>query len=620
MTGRLLIAGCAVALGTALLAQDIPPPPPPPPPSPISAVARDAPTGLGVGRASLSGRVVTDETTPQPVRRASVRLGGVDSNGGRIAVTDDAGRFAFAGLPAGRYVLTPTREGFVGVAYGAKRPDRPGWALTIADGQQLTDVVVRMLRGAVITGTVRDETGQPAPGQLISVMRYGFSTQTGERALQPVRGLFSATADDRGIYRVYGLAPGDYVVVAPQGIGSRNGVDVHRVTAADVSWATQQIQNRGRAGSPTLPSPPRAPNILYAPVFFPGVPNEASATTITLSAGQERAGVDISLLLVPTAAISGTVSFADGSTPTGVQLFLLAHDRIEGLAFSGFSSVPTVVNGKFTFTGLTPGRYTVTARPASAPPTSRGGGPPPSAESMAQFALTEVNVDGQDVTVALRLQTGATVAGRLAFSGTLPPPADLSRVRVALSAVIGRGQAAIGVAPATVDASGAFDFAGVAPGRYRLSASVPGSGPTTGWQVRSAMVAGSDALDTPLEIGSAPVSDIVVTFTDRPADLSGRIQDAKGQPAPEYFVIVFASDKKFWTPQSRWIQAKRPASDGRFTFPNLPPGTYNLAAVTDVEQGEWFDPSFLAQLAPASITLTIVEGEKKIQDIQVAAN
>jgi uncharacterized protein (DUF2141 family) len=114
--------------------------------------------------------------------------------------------------------------------------------------------------------------------------------------------------------------------------------------------------------------------------------------------------------------------------------------------------------------------------------------------------------------------------------------------------------------------------------------------------------------------------DLVVTFTDRPADLSGRIQDAKGRPTPEYFVIVFASDKTFWTPQSRWIQAKRPASDGRFTFANLPPGTYNLAAVTDVEQGEWFDPSFLAQLASASIKLVIAEGEKKTQDIQVAGN
>jgi hypothetical protein len=192
-------------------------------------------------------------------------------------------------------------------------------------------------------------------------------------------------------------------------------------------------------------------------------------------------------------------------------------------------------------------------------------------------------------------------------------------MRVSLSAVTGRDGAAIGVPAATVDTVGAFEFGVVAPGRYRMSASVPGSTATSGWQLRSATSGGRDALDTPLEVGSAAMRDVVVTFTDRPADLSGRIQDAKGQPAPEYFVIVFASDKTFWTPQSRWIQANRPSSDGRFTFPNLPPGNYNLAAVTDVEQGEWFDPSFLAQLAPASIGLVIADGEKKVQDIQVAA-
>jgi protocatechuate 3,4-dioxygenase beta subunit len=186
-----------------------------------------------------------------------------------------------------------------------------------------------------------------------------------------------------------------------------------------------------------------------------------------------------------------------------------------------------------------------------------------------------------------------------------------------LSAVLGRTGTAIGVNPATVDADGTFRFTGVAPGRYRMSASVPGAAARV-WMLRSAVVDGHDAIDVPIDVGSTPLHDVAVTFTDKPSDLSGRILDGAGHPAPEYFIILFASDQSLWTGQSRWIQAKRPASDGRFTFPNMQPGNYYLAAVTDVEQGEWYDPAFLAQLAPASIKVAIAEGETKTQDIQLA--
>ena len=42
-----------------------------------------------------------------------------------------------------------------------------------------------------------------------------------------------------------------------------------------------------------------------------------------------------------------------------------------------------------------------------------------------------------------------------------------------------------------------------------------------------------------------------------------------------------------------------------------------MTAVTDVEQGEWFNPDFLAQLASGSIPITLAEGEKKTQNIRL---
>jgi hypothetical protein len=51
----------------------------------------------------------------------------------------------------------------------------------------------------------------------------------------------------------------------------------------------------------------------------------------------------------------------------------------------------------------------------------------------------------------------------------------------------------------------------------------------------------------------------------------------------------------------------------------MPPGTYFLAALTDVDENEWFDPAFLAQIAPPnSIPVTIVDGQRTVQDVRIA--
>ena len=73
-------------------------------------------------------------------------------------------------------------------------------------------------------------------------------------------------------------------------------------------------------------------------------------------------------------------------------------------------------------------------------------------------------------------------------------------------------------------------------------------------------------------------------------------------------------------PQSRRIQSVRPGTDGRFVFRGIPAGEYRLTAVTDVEPGEWYDPTFLEQLMNASITVSVREGERKVQDIKVATS
>jgi hypothetical protein len=74
---------------------------------------------------------------------------------------------------------------------------------------------------------------------------------------------------------------------------------------------------------------------------------------------------------------------------------------------------------------------------------------------------------------------------------------------------------------------------------------------------------------------------------------------------------VFPVESKYWTLNSRRIKAVRPGLDGRFSIRGLPPGEYRIGAVVDVENGEWFEPSFLQPLLGASAALTLSEGEKR---------
>ena len=107
-----------------------------------------------------------------------------------------------------------------------------------------------------------------------------------------------------------------------------------------------------------------------------------------------------------------------------------------------------------------------------------------------------------------------------------------------------------------------------------------------------------------------------IAFSDRVAQLSGHLQHALGGAAPEWNV-VFPTDQALWTPHSRRIQSVRPAVDGGFAFVNLPPGEYRLVAVDDIEPGQWDDPSILQQLVPSSMTLSIADGQAKVQDVKV---
>lgn len=589
----------ALVLATPLLAQSVPP------------SARDVRAEI-TGSAFLSGIVQSDDESSRPLRRASVRLTSDRLITPRVLVTGDDGRFEYANLPPGQYSLYVYRTGFQSMNYGAKRPGGSGSSIVLGEGQRLRDVVVRLPRYAAISGTVYDQNGEPAQGVAVEVMRY--SLRNGVRVLGPMYGRAQRT-DDRGVYRTYGLEPGDFYVAAGPDTDVQAPAGLERMVASDIDQVLRAATS-GMAAA-LLASSSARQFVSFAPIFYPGSADPAGASAIAVKPGEERTGVDIRLQLVPTARVDGTVTGPDGQPMSGVQVFatmISVAGSMELFRVDALGTARSDAQGRFTFPAVPPGQYLLSAQAPARGGSAAGG---PSAGPL--WGMADLPINGSDQAVTFAMQPGMTVSGRVVFDGTtLARPDSAVNVRVTLSAVqIGPG-VTMGAPVAAVNADGTFAITGAAPGRFRLTTQNVSTAAMAGWSLRSAMVGGVDSLDVPLDIRPGQnIDDAVLTFTDHPAELSGTLLAPSGVPTSDYFVIVFAADRAFWVPPFRRVVMTRPTNVGRYLVRNLPPGAYCIAALTDVAQGEWLDPAFLEPLVAASVRVTIGEGEKKAQDLRI---
>ncbi len=568
--------------------------------------ARDRPREPPRGTATVAGVVLTDEAQPRPLRRARVTLSGSVLPLARALITDDQGAFAFEGLPAGRYAIGAMKDGYVPMNHGATRSGRPGAPFDLRDGESRR-VSLNLPRGGVITGTVTSADGQPVAGSRVVALVERYLPNLSERRLSPAV-MNSAQTDDRGAYRIFGLAPGAYVVAALTTASHLPAGDLHVTTDAEVRRALADVRAPG-AAPPRQRAAPAEParRVTYVPVFFPGTPVAAQAARVTIGKGEERPGIDIPMHAVPTARVEGTVfsprpvqaiSVGVSTTPTSsttVDLF-----RTQRRADP---------DGRFVIPGVPPGKYTVFAQ-AAIPPRAVG-------ERMTMlWAFTDIVVDGEDVgNVVLTLSPGLTLSGRVAFEGTQPPAVDLSKLRINAPLTLTGGIVSLPMPPVQVDAGGRFTIDGIVPGTYRSSGSLQGvRAPIGRWWLKSLLLGGRDVLDSPIEIRQS-TDDAVVVFSDRASELAGIVRKASGEPAPGSLVVVFSTQPGAWFFNSRRVAAVKAGADGRYSIRNLPPGEYHVATPHDLESEEWFDPIALQELVAASVRVTIGEHEQKTLDM-----
>jgi hypothetical protein len=528
----------------------------------------EAPRGTSIIRGQI---LAADNGTP--IRRAQVRINAPEVRESRVATTDAQGHFEIKELPAGRYTMSASKGGFVTLQYGQRRPSESGTPIELGDGQTLEKIAIALPRGSVLGGRITDEFGEPVANANVSAWRFGYAG--GARRMMPAGPNSRDSTDDQGQFRLFGLPPGEYYVSATL-----------RTGGPDVTETTGELSG-------------------YAATYYPGTTNVAEAARVTLAVSQENTGVSFGLIAMRLVRVSGQViTSAGGPAASGMVLLIPAgaNGRPAMTTQQGGANYRIDQTGMFRMANVAAGRYLLQAR---------SGG-----RDSVEIARMDLVVGAEDVNgLTLVTAPGASITGSV-VSDT-GEPFDFRPAQLQIAARPGSPDAMMGQGAGGSRVGDDWSFAL----RNLTDSVLIRTAPPAGWTLKSVALNGQDITDMPMEFAPGQaVSGMQVVLTKKVTTLSGLVTDAKGNPVLDATVVVFPSDEKLWTYQSRFIRAARPDQDGRYQMTALPGlEDYLVVALQGLEDGQAGDPEFLASIRDSGTRLGIGDGETKAVDVKLSA-
>jgi carboxypeptidase family protein len=530
--------------------------------------------------ATIDG-TVTNAGSGSPLEDAGVelsRVGGAASESYIVATRAD-GTFSFQDVPAGDYRIAAARPGFLRAEYGQRGPGGNGLTVTVAAGDQLKGFKIPLTEAGAISGRVLDRNGRPVANAQVQAFR--LMPIGGLQLLDTVRAVLT---NDRGEYRLFWLAPEEYLVMA---IPIRGAVEDQLIkTDGNGSNFTDRV--RPPAGEPILA--PEADSPL--PYFYGGTNDPEAAARVRIRAGEDLGGIDIAIHPVTTYTLRGKVLNLPARTTPRSQLgdepdfeIRLEPRKAPDIRFRNEmpNGLVTVDGNKGTFEvrGVLPGEYWAYARVVDYSP----GGQTRPARALVDIAGRDVEdvvisfSQGFDIPVHLVLEgpENQTLLARLMDSLRLwVNPADGGRGM--------RAERAPDLPPGT------FIARNVPAGEYRVGWEIIGG--FSGAYYKTTSVEGVDRPDS-FRIDRAPTRPIEVVFAPATGTVTGNVT------APDATVVAIGARGSYYA---------RSGPDGRFQITNIPPGDFTVYAWESIPIYTWQDPAVMQRAAGRGTRVHLDDG------------
>jgi protocatechuate 3,4-dioxygenase beta subunit len=480
--------------------------------------------------ASISGRVTIGGKPAGGITiTASISTSFMDARIAAKTITDEEGNYRLTGLTAGTFKIVPVAKS---LAVGPDAKTRQlGQSVNVAEGESITKVDFALVRGAVITGKITDAEGNPVIGERVSVVR---TDATDEGAAMGFMDGVRNRTDDRGIYRIYGLGPGNYRVSVGQAAGS----------------ASVSVMGRGSSE--------------YLKTYYPGVQDETKATLLELNEGAEITNIDITPGKPASGfAISGRAIDADTGQPVPSAYIAYSPVKDHELQMGGmnFSGSQTDANGRFRVDNVKPGRYAAYTM-AAGQESSNYSEPVP-------FEMVDSDVSGLEI----KVHRGGSISGVAVLENNFDPAAAASLSSVVVYAfVTQKGLGAPSYATSKINPDGTFRFAGLAPGKAKIG--IQGfPEPPKGLSLVRTEYEGMDQPEGVELAKGAQIKGVRLIFAHGTGVVRGEVR-VEGGTLPQGTLLLFlrspASDSRKF---NKYVEVD---SRGHFVTENLPPGNYEL--------------------------------------------
>lgn len=514
-----------------------------------AAPAQSVAGGQG-GRVAQAVQTVQTAQSIQPIAPAQV-------------ITDDDGNFEFSNLLPANYAISAAAPGYVSPLPEDDEDEQGNRSNLYRLGDAAT---ITLVKGGVITGKILNANNEPLTGVTVNAIRIG-NLKGEPDELSAARGFARGwRTDDRGVYRIYGLNPGTYIVQAGQ-LGQGN-----------------------RGPGPGGPGAMLSPFANDAPTYYPSASRDA-AIPLAVHAGSELSGIDIRYRGEKGRTLGGKVILAQTAKPATTQqpaqtnfgaievrLYVAGTDSVIATTFQNERA-----NSGFAMYNLPDGEYEIMARrPGSA------------GESDSVSERRPVSVRGADVSgIQLSLTPLALLSGKMLLEKPVACPSPrqsfLEEVFLTAQRENPASSSRTSVLQSTVPMpNGEFTLRNLEAGRWRLQARLPDENwfirsikpvaPTTTAAPRRAPAAAAPPLanfgQTGIQLKSGEkLTGLIVTLAEGAAGLKGTLAAAKGKQQ----IHLIPAEKENADDVLRYAQTNI-TGEGAFQFKHIAPGRYFVLA------------------------------------------